>query len=134
MVSIISRRISIDDDAPMTRFGHVARNASCQRALLLTRLLNLEVLLYLARFPVHASLVRRVEGHEETSLEGDADGQQRKERKEPKRTVADEHACPRMRPHGSLNDDPRRFILRSNEYLSSWLSPGILIDGAIIRQ
>lgn len=43
----------------MARFGHVAvmdaHNASCQRALLLTRLLNLGIPLYLTRFPVRLS-------------------------------------------------------------------------------
>lgn len=86
MASIISRRISIDDDAPMTRFGHVARNASCQRALLLTRLLNLEVLLYLARFPVYGSLVhgsRAMKKRVSRATRTDNRGKKEKSRREP---------------------------------------------------
>ena len=80
--------VELASTKPMARFSHVAvmdaHNASCQRALLLTRLLNLGIPLYLARFPVRLS---HGEDHEEcregTSLSGE--GQRKEERAEQNR-------------------------------------------------
>lgn len=119
--------------ATMARFGHVvvalmdARNASCQRALLLTRLLNLEVLLYLATDSRYARGPWR---NESRGRRGRTTGR-RRERKEPNRE--DRGGWARVSTHEVAGIVKRR----SSSYcpalervsLVSWLSPGILIDG-----
>lgn len=100
----------------MARSGHVVvmdahNERRCQRALLLTRLLNLGIPLYLTRFPVRLSCGKdHEECREETSL-----GRRTTERR--KSQTQNRGGWARVSAHEPpiVKDNPRRFILRSSD-------------------
>lgn len=112
-----SRRISIGRVDDGHRFGHVAvmdaHNASCQRALLSMRLLNLGVLALSrpvpgTRFSRREDREKSMPGRNEPSLEDNG------KEKELERTVADE---PRVSTHEPpiVKGDPGCFVSRSKD-------------------